>query len=86
MGRSVSFTLSDEDAARLDRAVAEGRFETREDALRAGLRSVLSVPNKKEIAQAYRRAYTEHPEEEWVGEVGAALAGERAKGLRQGED
>lgn len=30
---------------------------------------------EREIDEAYRRGYTEHPQEEWIGEVGlAALA------------
>lgn len=86
MGRSVWLTLSDEDSARLDRAVAEGRFETRAAALRAGLRAVLRIRSDDEIAEAYRRAYTEHPDEGWIGEVGAALAGQRVKDLRRRGD
>ena len=61
--------------AALDRAVAAGSFTSRSDALRAGLARVLREEREREIDEAYRRGYGEHPQEEWIGEFGlAALA------------
>jgi Arc/MetJ-type ribon-helix-helix transcriptional regulator len=75
MTTQVPVRLTDEDLAELDRAVSAGRFASRSDALRAGLARVLHEEREREIDEAYRRGYTEHPQEEWVGQVGiAALA------------
>lgn len=71
----VPVRLTEEDVAALDEAVAAGHFESRSAALRAGLASVLSEERERQIDEAYRRGYGEHPQEEWIGEVGlAALA------------
>jgi Arc/MetJ-type ribon-helix-helix transcriptional regulator len=68
----VPVRLTEEDAAALDRLVSEGRFATRSDALRAGLAGLLREERERAIEEAYRRGYGEHPQEEWVGEVGLA--------------
>ncbi len=39
----------------------------------------LSPQSEEEIAQAYRRGYSDHPQEEWVGELGLAFLKERLK-------
>jgi len=38
--------------------------------MRAGLAMLLREEREREIEEAYRRAYTEHPQEDWIGEVG----------------
>lgn len=78
----VPVRLTEEDVAALDAAVAAGRFESRSDALRAGLARVLREERDREIADAYRRGYGEHPQEEWIGEAGLAAltAFDRAEG------
>jgi len=53
--------------------VADGRFANRSDALRAGLAHVLKEEREREIEEAYRRGYGEHPQEEWIGKLGLAL-------------
>ncbi len=40
--------------------------------MRAGLARVLRDEREREIEDAYRRGYADHPQEEWVGEVGLA--------------
>ena len=78
----VPVRLTEEDVAALDAAVAAGSFESRSDALRAGLASVLREEREREIDEAYRRGYGEHPQEEWIGEAGLAAltALDRAEG------
>ena len=68
--------------AALDEAVASGRFASRSDALRAGLDRVLREERELALGEAYRRGYGEHPQEEWVGELGLAglAAFDRAEG------
>lgn len=62
-----------DDAERLDAAIARGRFANRSEALREGLALLLRAEREREIEAAYRRAYEEHPQEEWTGELGLAL-------------
>jgi hypothetical protein len=50
--------------------------------MRAGLARILREERDREIAEAYRRGYGEHPQEEWIGEAGLAalIAFDRAEG------
>jgi Arc/MetJ-type ribon-helix-helix transcriptional regulator len=82
MTTQVPVRLTDSDLAALDAAIARGRFSNRSAALRAGLERVLRDEREREIEEAYRRGYGEHPQEEWVGEVGLAglIAFDRAEG------
>lgn len=66
----IPVRIPDEDARRLDEAVAQGRFESRSAAIREGLSKLLREEREREIAEQYRRAYEKHPQEEWIGEVG----------------
>jgi Arc/MetJ-type ribon-helix-helix transcriptional regulator len=61
--------LTNEDVAAV---VASGRFGTRSDVLRAGLHLVLRQEREREIGAAYRRGYTENPQEEWPAQIGLA--------------
>ena len=60
----------------LDDAVARGRFPNRAAAVRRGLELLLREERGREIEEAYRRGYGEHPQEEWVGKVGLAAMAE----------
>jgi Arc/MetJ-type ribon-helix-helix transcriptional regulator len=68
--------------AAVDEVVASGRYGSRSDVLRAGLARVLAEERGRAIDEAYRRGYGEHPQEEWVGELGLAglAALDRAEG------
>ena len=68
----VPVRLTDSDVAALDEAVREGRFASRSDALRAGLRHVLREERERAIVEAYRRGYGKYPQEEWIGQAGLA--------------
>jgi Arc/MetJ-type ribon-helix-helix transcriptional regulator len=58
--------------AALDAAVASGRFANRSEALRAGLELILREERERKIDEAYARGYAQHPQEEWIGELGLA--------------
>ena len=66
----IPVRIPDEDADRLDAIVASGRFASRSDAIRRGLELILREERDREIAEAYRRGYSEHPQEDWIGETG----------------
>ena len=66
----VRVRLADEDVAALDAIVAEGRFASRSDALRAGLTQVLREERERAIDRAYRRGYGKRPQGDWIGAVG----------------
>ena len=76
MPSQIALRLPDGKLAQLDSLVARGSYRNRAEALRAGLDRLLEEDREQEIAEEYRRAYTEHPQDEWVGEAGAILAGE----------
>jgi Arc/MetJ-type ribon-helix-helix transcriptional regulator len=72
MSEQIAVRLSKADLARLDEAIADGRFPSRAAALREGLNSLLRDEREREIEDAYRRGYGAAPQEEWVGEAGLA--------------
>lgn len=94
----IAVSISDEELAALDRAISEGLFASRSDAIRHALRAVLTSDAETGIAgssdidespyidESYRRAYGDHPEEDWVGQVGLRLAGERVRRDREGRE
>ncbi len=73
MTTQVPVRLTDSDLAALDAAIERGSFANRSEALRAGLEQILREEREREIDEAYRRGYGKYPQEEWVGEWGAAL-------------
>lgn len=72
MTTQVPVRLTQTDLHALDKAVADGRFANRSEALRAGLARVLKDEREREIEESYRRGYGEHPQEEWIGKLGLA--------------
>lgn len=80
----VPVRLTQRDLDALDDLVAHSPFASRSDALRAGLARLLAERRDAEIEQAYRRGYGEHPQEEWIGELG--LAGLAAFDRSEGGD
>jgi Arc/MetJ-type ribon-helix-helix transcriptional regulator len=69
----IAVRISDSVAEALDRAVARGEYATRTQALRVALERLERELRDREIAQEYRRAYGEKPQQEWIGELGLAL-------------
>jgi Arc/MetJ-type ribon-helix-helix transcriptional regulator len=74
--------MTEADVAALDELVAQGRFRSRSEALRAGFARILRDERERSIREAYRRGYGRQPQEEWVGEGGLAAfaAFDRAEG------
>lgn len=70
----------------LDEAVAKGRFANRSEAMREALAMLLKEEREREIEEAYRRGYTEQPQEEWIGELGLALFAAWAEAEERDED
>jgi Arc/MetJ-type ribon-helix-helix transcriptional regulator len=54
----------------LDELVARGRFNSRTEALRAGITLIVREEREREIAEAFRLGYTTHPQPNWVGNAG----------------
>lgn len=72
MTTQVPVRLTETDLAALDATVASGRFANRSEALRAGLELILREERERKIDEAYARGYAQHPQEEWIGELGLA--------------
>jgi len=70
----VPVRLTERDVAELDALIERGRFANRSDALREALARLLREEREREIDEAYRRGYGEHPQEEWIGKLGLELA------------
>lgn len=83
MSAQIAVRIPEGDLAALDDAVRAGRFASRAAAVREGLTRLLREERNREIAESYRRAYSEHPEEEWFGEVGVALLAEAVEAGRE---
>lgn len=68
--RQITLDLNDDELAAIDRAVAEGRFSSIDEALREALAVVIGgrgydngAERERDIEDAYRRAYERHPQE-----------------------
>ena len=84
MSTPVQTRLEDAELARLDAAIARGRFSSRSEALRAALALALDAEREREIAAAYEHGYGEHPQEEWTGELGLSLLAAAAAAEERG--
>lgn len=83
----VSIELSSAEVAWIDRAVANGLFESREAAIKGAINGAIgSGLDDAAIAEAYRRGYEAHPEDEQLGQLGLRLLGNRfsARSIIQG--
>lgn len=76
MSAQIAVRIPERYLAALDEAVRAGRFASRAAAVREALDRLLASEREREIAEEYRRAYAQHPEEDWVGRVGEALMAE----------
>jgi Arc/MetJ-type ribon-helix-helix transcriptional regulator len=78
----LAVRLSAEKLGELDEVVKRGGFQSRAEALRAGLDLLLARVRERQIADEYESAYGAAPTEDWVGEAGAELAAEVIAGER----
>jgi Arc/MetJ-type ribon-helix-helix transcriptional regulator len=76
VSQQIAVRLDDDDLAALDQAIARGRYPSRAAAIRAGVEFVLREERDREIADAYRLGYGEHPQDEAEGAAGLALMAE----------
>lgn len=76
MSRELSVQLSGEQAEGGAAAVGQGRFESPDAAIQPQVGSRIGAAAGRSIAEAYRRAYTEYPQDPQLGEVGAQLMAE----------
>lgn len=58
----IAVKLSDALAGDLDRLVARGDFESRSEAVREGLQTVLATRERERLRERYRDALAQHPE------------------------
>jgi Arc/MetJ-type ribon-helix-helix transcriptional regulator len=77
MVTTVTVNLSNEAAEALDRAVSEGRFRDRSEALAEAVRALLLQEARAKQAEALCRSYEEHPEDPRPGEIGLRLLAAR---------
>jgi len=64
--------MTESDLAVLDDLIEQGRFANRSEALRAGLARLIHDERERAVDAAYRRGYAEHPQDDWLGQVGLA--------------
>jgi len=76
MTQQIALRLPDEMLAKLERYVGEGLYANRTAAVHAAIQALINHWETREIAEAYRRAYAEQPEDEDVLKSLDELAGE----------
>lgn len=86
MSQQIAVRIPDEELSELDRAVAAGRFKSRAAAVRRGIELALKEHRNREIAEEYRRAYANNPQEEWIGEASVALMAEVLRDEKASQD
>ena len=80
MAQQIAIRLPDDDLTGIDAAVAAGRYPSRAAAVRAGVDLLLRVELDRRIADEYRHAYGERPDDARVGEAGLRLGAELISG------
>jgi Arc/MetJ-type ribon-helix-helix transcriptional regulator len=75
--------IRDRDLAAIDQAVEAGRFPSRAAAVQEALERLLADERERQIADDYRRAYAEHPEEDRVGRLGDVLMAQSIEELER---
>lgn len=76
MSAQIAVRITERELEVIDEAVRTGRFASRAAEVREGVSRLLGEEQTRAIAESYRRAYSEHPEDERMGEVGLALMAE----------
>lgn len=61
-GTQIATRLSEDDVAQLDVLVAQGRFESRADAVRAAVASFLDAERRRRVGEAIAEGYRRLPQ------------------------
>ncbi len=83
MSEQIAVRLPERDLAALDQMVDDGSFPSRAAAVRAAVELLLRAERDRRIADQYRRAYRDQPQEAWIGETGLRLGAETVAGERR---
>lgn len=73
MSQQIAIRLGDDELTDIDATVAQGRYPSRAAAVRAGIDLLLRAERDRRIAEEYRRAHGQSPDEAAVGEAGLRL-------------
>jgi Arc/MetJ-type ribon-helix-helix transcriptional regulator len=76
MSTQIAIRLSDDLLSQVDAAIERGAFPSRAAAVRAGIDLLMRRQRDDEIAEEYRRAYGDKPQDTRLLEGMAILAGE----------
>ncbi len=76
MSTQIAVRIPENQLGRVDELVSAGGFESRAAVIRTALTRLLREIREDEIAEQYRRAYGQHPEDPSWGEVGEKLMAE----------
>ena len=82
MAVQIAVRIPETALSAVDAAVAAGRFDSRAAAVREGLERLLDDERERAIGESYRRAYSDQPQDESLGEAGAALLAEAVRELQ----
>jgi Arc/MetJ-type ribon-helix-helix transcriptional regulator len=69
MTTQVAIKLPDELVSRLDHLVGEGRFASRSEAVRDGIRRVVRDAERARIDEAFVAGFARHPDDDALGEA-----------------
>lgn len=76
MAHQIAIRLGDDELTDIDATVSEGRYPSRAAAVRAAIDLLLRAERDRRIAEEYRRAYGQRPDDERVGDAGLRLGAE----------
>jgi len=76
MTKQIALRLPDEMLAKLDQYVGRGKFTNRTAAVRAAIEALIDEEEEREIAEEYKRAYTDQPQDPAETEAWGRLAAE----------
>lgn len=80
MSQQIAIRLGDDELTDIDATVAQGRYPSRAAAVRAGIDLLLRAERDRRIAEEYRRAHGQRPDEAAVGEAGLRLGADIISG------
>lgn len=76
MTKQIALRIPDEMLAKLDGYVGRGKFTNRTAAVRAAIEALIDEEEERQIAEEYKRAYTDQPEDPALNEAYVKVAAE----------